>query len=631
MLLALPTLAGKMLTEPIQKTPKNVLFIAIDDLRPELPNYGAEHIIAPNIERLAEQSLTFSHAYCQIAICQPSRESIMVGLRADTTMVYDIDPNHTFRHTAPTARSLPEHFAKMGYRTQSLGKIFHQPDPASWTEGENDFYEGGENHYHLPGNDMSSFATRAPYEASDLPDEAYMDGKVAAAAVDAVQKLAEAPEPFFLAVGFWKPHLPFSAPQKYFDLYDHNDPASVPIPEGFELLPAKNGPPPQFRNAYSGELTTYAKGRPPFKEKTAATLQALADGTFTTNRQSDEDYGIITIDGMHIYPDDYSRRLAKGYYACVSFIDAQLGKVIAALEDPNNDGDTSDSIADETVIVFWGDHGFHLGHDGLWTKRTNLENSTRVPLMVYAPNMNGTGATTDAITELTDVYPSLLELAGLDAPEGQQLEGASFAPLLDQPERFHRNHAISMEHSLEGDYEHRGHTIRTDRWRYVEWRSTALDKLHLQELYDHASDPQENINLGENDAYRAVRDALQIYLAQKKVNFEEPIGTEAAPPEADAVTFFGGPAVGDTLQASFVYDDVNGSPESGSVYEWLRADSLDLSVKTVVATGKKYTVQAADAGKLIKLRVTPRSEEAPKTGKPVSSRATLEVGRGWLP
>ncbi|MGI8905346.1 MAG: sulfatase [Candidatus Sumerlaeaceae bacterium] len=426
----------------------NVLFIAVDDLRPLLGCYGNTTVRSPNIDRLAASGLLFNRAYCQQAVCSPSRTSLLTGLRPDTTRVYDLTTH--FRTTIPDVVTLPQLFKQNGYHTQALGKIFHGglDDKKSWS-APTDFAT-------TPNPDDTRYTTATkvgtaqgaedapgprrrgrPWEAVDAPDNALPDGYMIDKAINLMRERKD--QPFFLAIGFHKPHLPFVAPKKYFDMYST---ATLPL--------AQNPFPPESVTSFSmttwGELRSY-QGIP--KSGPLTELQA--------------------------------RELVRGYYACVSYVDAQLGRLLEELD--------ALKLRDKTVIVLWGDHGYHLGNHGMWTKHTNFEIATRVPLIVAAPDQKLAGAKCDALVEFVDVFPSLCELCNLAPPPG--LQGRSFEPLLSEPLQKWKDAAFSQ---FPRGKDVMGYSMRTDKYRYTEWRSLSTSNTLATELYDELADPDENVN-----------------------------------------------------------------------------------------------------------------------------------------
>jgi iduronate 2-sulfatase len=433
----------------------NVLLICVDDLKPTLGCFGDQLVKSPNIDRLASRGVVFDRAYCNQAVCSPSRNSLLVGLRPQTLGIYDLATN--FRRSAPDAVTLPQYFKQHGYRTEAMGKIFHvghgnREDAASWSVPH---FQAKTVAYALKENmatetrEGALFANKNPgnlpkgaaYEAADVSDSTYGDGKVADEAVTRLKAAKSKPnEPFFLAVGFLKPHLPFCAPQKYWDLYDRKQ---------FKLSEVKTPPEgaPSYAPQFGGELRNY-KDMP----------------------------------GQGPIPDDVQRALIHGYYAATSYMDAQLGRVLAALDESG--------LAGNTIVVLWGDHGWHLGDHGMWCKHTNYEQAARIPVIVALPDAKAAGSRCAGLVETVDIYPTLCELTGLPAPQG--LDGQSFAAAA-------RNPAASTRESIIHVYPRQqrlGRAIRTERYRLVEWKKPgeAADTAEL-ELYDYQQDPLETKNL----------------------------------------------------------------------------------------------------------------------------------------
>ena len=442
--LALPWLAGAA-QRPARP---NVLFIAADDLRPDLGCYGSAGAKTPQLDALARRGVLFERAYAQQAVCNPSRASVLTGRRPDTLKVWDLKTH--FRETLPDVVTLPQHFKQHGYTAVDIGKIYHNEsgakptfpfaDPVSWSEPPS-FAEGPHwRDWVVPGDAAGPKGKGGAVQCLDVPDEAYLDGRIAAAAVSKLRVLAENREPFFLAVGFWKPHLPFNAPKKYWDLHDRAQ-LSAPNPSGMpEGAPAIAGHPWNELRGYTG---VPKKGPLP-----AAQIAELR----------------------------------HGYLACISFLDAQVGRVLAELDRLD--------LAKNTIVVFWSDHGFHLGEHDLWGKTTNYELDTRVPLIVAAPGASRAGTRAAGLVELIDLYPTLTELAGLPAASG--VEGRSLVPLLRDPRQPGKDVAISQHpHPSYGAATHMGYTLRTARFRYVEWRDLTTGVVTDRELYDHAADAAE--------------------------------------------------------------------------------------------------------------------------------------------
>jgi arylsulfatase A-like enzyme len=457
----------------------NVLFIAVDDLRPDLACYGAVQMKTPRFDKLASQGLLFERAYCQVAVCNPSRASILSGARPDTTGV--LDNQHFMRPQMPDVISLPQHFKNNGWHSVSLGKVYHHSerepgdDPLSWSEPP--WYRGNPAPgwfakssldyvnalKKLPKDQQPALMRGPPFEASDTSDDVHPDGQTALKAIETLRRLKAQGQPFFLGVGFVKPHLPFNCPQKYWDLY----------PADTIQLPAN-----------------YAR-------RTDVPAPALLDPYELRS------YGTVPPDGEPI-PDEMALNLIRGYRACVSFMDAQLGRVLDELD--------ALGLADSTIVIVWGDHGYHLGEHGLFTKMTNFELGTHVPLIVRVPGQKTAGQKTRALVELVDLYPTLAELAGLPLPA--HLEGTSFAPLLAEPARPWKKAAFSQylrkggpKLMGKGPLAFDGRSIRTDRWRYTEWKDPKGQPLGA-ELYDHQSDPAENTNLANDPTHAETRSQL---------------------------------------------------------------------------------------------------------------------------
>ncbi len=433
----------------------NVLFIVVDDLRVSLGCYGDPVAVTPNIDRLAREGIVFNRAYCQEGICNPSRASLLTGRRPDTIRVWDLSAH--FRDALPEVVTLPQYFKQNGYRTRSIGKVLHgtgrpAKDPPSWSDPpEFDVLENrGKDFYALESNRTPKRGFKhAAAECADVSDDAYVDGRVCKAAKEALQELKDDGRPFFLAVGFRKPHLPFSAPKKYWDLFDRNAlsrPHPPRPPEGVPDLALHQWP----------ELRGYTDipGDGPLKPAKIAELR-------------------------------------HGYYAAASYMDAQVGKLLDQLE--------SLGLKGNTLVVLWGDHGYHVGEQNLWGKMTNFEICTRSPLILSAPGRAPAGASTDALVEFVDLYPTLVELCGLKMPAG--LEGASLAPLLANPKRQWKKAAFSQfprpvaSNLRGGKPDIMGYSIRTNRYRYTEWREMTGGEVRARELYDHDKDPLETRNL----------------------------------------------------------------------------------------------------------------------------------------
>ena len=425
--------------EPARKL--NVLFIAVDDMNNDLGCYGQPQVESPNIDRLAASGVKFDRAYCQFPLCSPSRSSMLTGLRPDTTRVFDLQ--YHFRQGMPDVVTLPQLFKGNGYYTARVGKMYHYgnpgqigtsglDDPASWQEV-----------YNPAGRDKTALeldvirytgkrggslgAAMAYLNDKEGVDEEHTDGKVAAQAIELLEKHRD--EPFFLGVGFYRPHCPWITPGGYFEKYSL-DAIHLPdiAPDYVNTVPAP---------ALASTRTWPYLGLTP----------------------------------------DQARECKLAYYASISFVDAQIGRVLDALDRLG--------LRDNTIVVFWSDHGYHLGEHGLWFKQSCFEESARVPMIIAPPAAKGAGQTSPRIVESIDLYPTLADLAGLEPPRG--LEGVSLRPLLDNPAAPWTRPAFTQVQRSGFP----GHSVRTERWRYTEWDFGVKGA----ELYDHESDPQELHNL----------------------------------------------------------------------------------------------------------------------------------------
>lgn len=432
----------------------NVLFIAVDDLRPEFGAYGHANVHSPNLDRIARNGVTFLRAYCQQAVCSPSRSSVMTGTRPDTTKVWDLKTH--FRAALPNVVTLGQHFKNHGYFVQGMGKIYHGgfDDPSTWSvpwqapEGPTYALEASrtgstQDPPKHPRRKRDPQAKGLAYESADVPDETYRDGKVALMAIDALRQISVNKQPFFLAVGFARPHLPFVAPRKYWELYD---------PSRIELAPN------------------------PFLPKGAPLYAILPGGELRS-------YQGIPVGSI---PPDLARQLKHGYYASISYMDAQLGRVLDELDRLD--------LTKNTIIVLWGDHGWKLGEHQAWCKHSNCENDTRSTLLLSSPGIQGAGRQASGLVEFVDIYPTLCDLAGLPIPD--HLEGVSFRPLLDDPSRPWKKAAFSQYPREMFTTHLMGYSMRTDRYRFTAWvdRSDPTQWNSI-ELYDHSVDPQENTNI----------------------------------------------------------------------------------------------------------------------------------------
>lgn len=454
----------------------NILFIAVDDLRNELGCYGTPGVHSPHIDKLASSGMLFTRAYCQQAVCNPSRVSVMTGLRPDSSLVWDLVTD--FRRRLPDVVTLPQHLRKHGYQAIAYGKIFHNtfPDDVSWSEpthkprntagyskASQDRLEAFRQAMRDDGkSDAAVRRMRGPAtEVLEVEDDATHDGRITRDALGQMEDLARSGKPFFLAVGYIRPHLPFQVPRRYWELYERSEIQLAT--NGF--LPV-NFPDVAYGNRSLGgfyELRNYmdyAKAPSPLD-------QALSP--------------------------DQQRELKHGYLASVSFIDAQVGRLM--------DGLKRLDLEQNTIVVLWSDHGWKLGEHQGWCKQTNFEIDTRVPLLIRAPGHIGNGSSTDALVELVDLYPTLCDLAGISIPD--HAEGSSLVPILDGETERVKEAAFSQFPRLHEGRNFMGYAMRTEQHRYVEWLDQETGEIHTRELYDHARDPEENVNLAQRPEHAA--------------------------------------------------------------------------------------------------------------------------------
>ncbi|NQY07893.1 MAG: sulfatase [Flavobacteriales bacterium] len=487
----------------VERVMPNILFIPIDDLRPELGCYGNTLIKTPNIDKLAAQGVTFNRTYCQQAVCNPSRSSLLTGLRPDTIKVWDLDQE--FRNTLPNVVTLPQFFKNSGYTSIGIGKTYHNSgtDSLSWTKkvllkqfpfDPDAVYAGEENlaiqnkkieKMRADGESPDEFGhyyTKAhSTESADVSDEAYFDGAQTTKAIEILKDLKADNKPFFLSVGYYRPHLPFNAPKKYWDMYDRD---SIPLAEN-QYIPEGS---PAYAVHGDRELRRYT---------------------------GSED---LPLPSEKPWDEARQKEMKHGYYASVSYIDAQVGRLVDELERLG--------LAENTIIVLWGDHGWKLGNHNSWGKMSNYEIDTRVPLIISGNNVKSKGAMSNALTEFVDIYPTLCEMTGFEVPK--YLQGTSLAPLLENPDKAWKTAAYSQY--LLGrfipeaeDIERMGYTIRTDQYRYVEWylwnkEEQVRGELIGKELFDHFIDPQENKNLAMETAHV---ETVELLSAQLKAGWRK--------------------------------------------------------------------------------------------------------------
>ncbi len=480
--------------QPADKNKKgnrpNILFIVVDDLKPVLGCYGNTDVKTSGIDKLASKGVVFDNSYCQQAVCAPSRISVFTGMRPDRTKVRDL---HTdMRKMNPDIVTLPQFFKRNGYETVGLGKLMHGArgnDPRSWTipyktDEELKYAEG----YSVPASKgyqnpdiiaavkegrkqnlkgkklmayLKSMNMLPSTECRDVPDDAYSDGAIANAGIELLEKLGKGDKPFFIALGFHKPHLPFVAPKKYWDMYDRNKISTNPFQQH-----AKNSPNYAYQNW--GELRNYTD-----------------------------------IPKKGPLPVDKQKEMIHGYWASASYVDAQVGKVIDKVEELGLDKNT--------IIVLWGDHGWHLGDHGLWCKHTNFEQATKAPMIFVVPGM-AKGKHVSTMAEFVDIFPTLVDYTGLKVPN--YLEGKSLMPVIKNPKIQTQDYAISQFFRGKDTM---GYSMRTKRYRITLWLKGDYNKEDLFrdpvidaiELYDYQKDPQETVSLENDPAYAKVVSKLK--------------------------------------------------------------------------------------------------------------------------
>ncbi len=429
--------------------PPNVLFLAIDDYKPAIGGYGAPQVKTPHIDRFMDESVTFSRAFCQVPTCGASRASLLTSILPHSNR-FKVARTHA-QYDAPGAVTLPQVFLEAGYTTISNGKVFHFSDDTadrSWSEKPWNPEIG-----HAHSLDPATTADVAPgergrfWESTDVPDNAYKDGMVSEKTVADLRRLKEAGRPFFLASGFIRPHLPFYAPQRYWDLYTHDEIEIASNRKRPELAPAGLKGSNEFRSYYFG--------------------------------------------GLDPESEEFHRMMVHGYYACASYVDQLVGDILNELKDLG--------LAENTIVVVWSDHGFHLGEHEFWGKHNTLEGALRVPLIIRAPGMSE-GKTADGLVELLDLFPTLCDLAGLTAPSTAQ--GRSFAALLADPTRRFRDSAYARYGQ--------GDAIMSENFGYTRYQNG--DEM----LFDWRNDPEENRNVAGDPAYGDVLMRMRSHLAWRQ-------------------------------------------------------------------------------------------------------------------
>lgn len=472
-----------MKAEPAKSPKMNVLFIAIDDLKPAIAPYGDPIAKTPAMTDLASRGTTFTNAYCQLALSGPSRSSLLTGLNPDHTGVWWL--MGSFRNNNPDITTIPQCFKEQGYETVGIGKVFHplkdkklRNDPESWSKPS---INPSAPAYRLANG-------RVATECADVPDNGYTDGLIAETAIKEMKQLKDSGKPFFLAVGFKKPHLPFCAPKRYWDMYDRDQ---MPVAQFQDS--ARNAIEYAYHNSL--ELKGYSD-IPPFES---------------------------FIDTRHL-DIDTQRRLLHAYYACISYVDAQIGKLLAALDE--------NGLADNTAIVLFGDHGYHMGDHGMWNKISDFENATHVPMLIAAPGMKK-GTVSSSMASFVDIFPTLCDLTGVTPP--QHLDGKSLVPVLRNPKAkvsdyaisqvsrsTAENYTISTDTDIEGKADYladdiMGYSIRDNRYRLVEWTKGFKtyrpfdDSVEVlgYELYDYTKDPLETVNVANDPKYAKIAARLK--------------------------------------------------------------------------------------------------------------------------
>ncbi len=441
----------------------NVLFVIFDDLRPEL-GFNGSKAITPNLDRFGEMSVTFNRAYCNIPVCGASRASLLSGIRPtlNTFLHYD----SSAEEDAPDAITLPEHFKNNGYYTIARSKVFGFPEDSKdswhelWSPIDTSFwwrdYLSKENRFLDSIGGMAKGAY--PFECADVHDTAYFDGKAVKMAVNDISRLKAKDEPFFLAVGLRKPHLPFNAPKAYWDLYDRSE---FELPENY--IPVNNSIPGQAYHNWS-ELRKY--------------------------------YGVPAKGPVS---DSIAVSLLHGYYACVSYVDQLFGNLLDALK--------KEGLDKNTIVVVVGDHGFNLGEHGLWCKHSNFNTSLHSLLMVHVPGMTQ-GDFSNSITEFVDIYPTICDLSNLENPD--HLEGVSFKNVLQNPLESNKNYAVSRWGQ--------GITYIKDNYFFTQWRDEK-DSVYMGMLFNHSDDPNENHNLYQTKDNSDMIHLLEDELVRKRGNW----------------------------------------------------------------------------------------------------------------
>jgi iduronate 2-sulfatase len=461
---------------------KNVLFIGIDDYRTLIGSYGDKMAKTPNLDAFSKTALQFNNAYTQEALCGPSRCSLFSGLRPDTLGIIKLGQKG---HVPEDTTVMNKHFKEGGYRTSGCGKLFHglhKLEQQGWTEP---YYKSPKPLYNNPdtlafveektseakeqglkGKKLRQYIKGPSNEMADVPDNAYKDGDLTDHTLNMMEELKN--DPFFLAIGYKKPHLPLCAPKKYWDMFKRSD---FKLPENDQ--PPAGSPPYALANVTNGELHAYGD-----------------------------------IERKKKVPEEKGLELIHAYYACASFIDAQIGRLFKGLKEKG--------LEENTIVIIWADHGWKLGEYSAWSKHTNYQLDTRVPMYIRIPGVTTAGTQTDALVELIDMFPTLVEATGL--PKPKLCEGKSFMPVIKKPDIKWKKAAFSQYPKGK----RMGYTIKTRSYRYVEWINRESGKIEARELYDHTKDPGENISLAKDPKYKKVVASLSKVLDKglgwKKMN-----------------------------------------------------------------------------------------------------------------
>lgn len=500
--------SSKQVTNISSSEKKNILFIAVDDLKPLLSNYGESQMVTPNFDRLAKLGMTFTNAHVQYAVCGPSRASVMTGANPDKTKVWDL---HTDFRESSNLISMPEYLISQGYQSTGVGKIYHKGSSSPGHDGKSwsiphklpknfdpKYGNAAMNNYQDPNTKketerliaeakakgMNNYGKISNYvrknlkpstESANVSDEAYLDGIYTQTALKQLNHLEKEGKPWFLAVGYQRPHLPFVAPKKYWDLYDRD---KIELAKFQQLSQGT----PKYAYHSFGELRSY----------------------------TDIDNNLNIGDKL---PEAKQRELIHGYMACISYIDALLGKLLDDLEKRN--------ILENTIIVLWGDHGWHLGDHTEWCKHSNFEQATRIPFMFSGPGVAKNKKSHHPVN-LVDLFPTVFDLANV--PQSTQTDGKSLVPLLDGD----TSTTVPIDYAYHQYRRQKkmGYSIRTDRYRYTEWHDNNYrsyntynnENIAGYELYDYEKDPLETRNLFEDVNYASVvkklKEKLKSHLTQ---------------------------------------------------------------------------------------------------------------------